>query len=302
MNNKTLDTATWKEFRLGDLFEINTGSLMDSKMLAYGNIPRISVKSDNNGILGYYNTTNSYNNARHFKNFISVNFFGDVFYHPYEASVEMKVHVLKLPFYEFTQKVGIYFVGALKRALKAKGFSYGNQLSSSKLRNGDFFITLPIDSKGNLDFGFMESYIKQTKQEMQNIINAYKAIIGGGGARTSSIYSPLCKELKGLFQGAIVQIAQNLLGSLDCEWGEICLVDHFTYERGTRLTKNDRNFGKYPFVTAGEYNKGVKEYIGNTNQKIFKEAITIDMFCNSFVHIDEFCCDDNILVLNPKKQ
>lgn len=113
-------------------------------MLTEGSIPRISVKSDNNGILGYFNTINDYDNARHFKNFISVNFFGDVFYHPYEASVEMKVHVLKLPFYDFTQRVGIYLVGALQRVLKAKSFSYGNQLSSSKLRDEDFFITLPV--------------------------------------------------------------------------------------------------------------------------------------------------------------
>ncbi|MBR1375135.1 MAG: hypothetical protein IJ566_03535 [Cardiobacteriaceae bacterium] len=51
-------------------------------------------------------------------------------------------------------------------------------------------------------------------------------------------------------------------------------------------------------VTAGEYNKGVNEYISNENQKVFSNAITIDMFCNSFVHIDEFCCDDNVLVLS----
>ncbi len=38
-------------------------------------IPRISAKSDNNGILGYFDTTNI-EHARHFQNFITVNFFG----------------------------------------------------------------------------------------------------------------------------------------------------------------------------------------------------------------------------------
>lgn len=84
-------------------------------------------------------------------------------------------------------------------------------------------------------------------------------------------------------------------------WKEFKLVDLFTYERGTRLTKNNRAKGKYPLVTAGEYNKGIKEYINNENQKIFNNAITIDMFCNSFVHIDNFCCDDNVIVLNSKQ-
>ncbi|MBP5779391.1 MAG: restriction endonuclease subunit S, partial [Campylobacter sp.] len=97
-----------------------------------------------------------------------------------------------------------------------------------------------------------------------------------------------------------MQIATHLLKNLNCEWREFALTELFTYERGTRLTKNDRINGKYPLVTAGEYNKGVKEYISNLNQKVFKNAITIDMFCNSFVHIDEFCCDDNVLVLTSK--
>lgn len=84
------------------------------------------------------------------------------------------------------------------------------------------------------------------------------------------------------------------------EWREFKLTNLFHHERGTRLVKEYRISGKYPLITAGEQNQRVKKFIGNTNQKIFKNAITIDMFCNSFVHINEFCCDDNILVLNAK--
>ena len=78
------------------------------------------------------------------------------------------------------------------------------------------------------------------------------------------------------------------------------LIDLFNYERGTRLVKSERIDGQYPLVTAGENNQGVKGFINNINQKIFSNAITIDMFCNSFVHINPFCCDDNILVLTAK--
>ena len=76
----------------------------------------------------------------------------------------------------------------------------------------------------------------------------------------------------------------------------------FNYKRGTRLIKSHRIKGDLPLLTAGEFNQGVKEFISNQNQQIFSNAITIDMFCNSFVHIENFCCDDNILVLNPKEQ
>lgn len=84
------------------------------------------------------------------------------------------------------------------------------------------------------------------------------------------------------------------------KWEEFKLTDLFNYARGTRLVKSNRIKGDLPLLTAGEFNQGVKEFISNTNQQIFSNAITIDMFCNSFVHIEKFCCDDNILVLNAK--
>lgn len=74
----------------------------------------------------------------------------------------------------------------------------------------------------------------------------------------------------------------------------------FNVRRGSRLIKTHRIAGDIPLLTAGEFNQGVKEYISNTSQEIFENAITIDMFCNVFVHIKPFCCDDNILVLNAK--
>nr|WP_299546195.1 restriction endonuclease subunit S [uncultured Helicobacter sp.] len=86
------------------------------------------------------------------------------------------------------------------------------------------------------------------------------------------------------------------------EWREFKITQLFDYERGTRLTKGHRIAGNIPLLTAGEFNQGVKEFISNEEQKIFSNAITIDMFCNSFVHIKPFCCDDNILVLTAKKQ
>lgn len=71
-------------------------------------------------------------------------------------------------------------------------------------------------------------------------------------------------------------------------WKEFKLVDLFTYERGTRLTKNNRAKGKYPLVTAGEYNKGIKEYINNENQKIFNNAITVDsIFSDTIIFINQ---------------
>jgi type I restriction-modification system DNA methylase subunit len=83
------------------------------------------------------------------------------------------------------------------------------------------------------------------------------------------------------------------------KWIDFNLEKLFVPERGTRLTKEDRISGNIPLVTAGEGNLGVKSLISNDEQKRYSNRITIDMFCNSYVHMDTFCCDDNIITLKP---
>jgi hypothetical protein len=177
---KKLRDTEWGEYRLGDLFEIGTGSLLQSKELINGNIPRISAKSDNNGIIGYFDTQNLVT-ARHFENFITVNFFGTdggIFYHPYKASVEMKVHTLKIPNIEFNTKTGNFIASALR--LQLKGFSYGNQLSSSKLKNSDFKIQLPTKN-GGIDFDFIEEFIAELEAQHIAELEAYLKVVGLNG-------------------------------------------------------------------------------------------------------------------------
>ncbi len=128
-----LNNVEWGEFLLKDLFEISTGSLISSQKLKSGNCPRISVKNFDNGVYGMFDTKNI-SEARHHKNFITVNFFGNAFYHPYEASIEMKVHALKLKNKEFTSATGLFITSVINYSLKNK-FSYGDQLSSSDLKN-----------------------------------------------------------------------------------------------------------------------------------------------------------------------
>ncbi|MFP6244928.1 restriction endonuclease subunit S [Helicobacter pylori] len=165
---------TWQSFRLGDLFEIYTGSLLSQEDLAKGDIVRISVKSDNNGVYGHFDTLKN-KKARHFENFISVNFFGNCFYHPYLASVEMKVHVLKLKNRTLTKRVGLFLANQLNKCFYGQ-FTYGTQLSSSKLKHNNFKIQLPLKPTANaqtledIDFDFMRTLINALmKQTIQGV-------------------------------------------------------------------------------------------------------------------------------------
>ena len=139
---------------------MSTGSLISSGRLKPGKIKRVSAKSDQNGIIGEFDTE-FMDDARHYENFISVNFFGDAFYHPYCASVEMKVHVLTLKSSksDFNAKRGLYVASMINKALKGR-FNYGQQLSSSKLRDGEYFISLPVKNN-EIDWFFMDNYIEE---------------------------------------------------------------------------------------------------------------------------------------------
>lgn len=94
---------------------------------------------------------------------------------------------------------------------------------------------------------------------------------------------------------------QSRLSLNDVEWGEFFINDVFTFiERGRRLKIDDREEGDIPLITAGESNNGISSFINNPKQKTYNNAITIDMFGNTFYQQEKFKCDDNITVL--KKQ
>lgn len=234
----------FKEFRIGDLFSIHTGGLLQASELKSGTIPRISVTSSNNGIIGYYDTAEN-DEARHFSNFISVNFFGNCFYHPYKASLEMKVHVLHLPGYEFTSATGLYIASALNRVLNGN-YSYGEQLSSSDLKKQKIYISLPIRND-DLAFDYMESYIRELEQERIRELDAYLKATG------LNDYELTPEEKNSI----------EIMSKGGLNYKEFKVLDIFTVKNTQSVMKSQVDFcsGDIPYVTAGETNNSIASYI-----------------------------------------
>ena len=289
--NEKLKSVEWGEFRVGDLFEIGTGSLLSNDELKKGNIPRVSAKSDNNGIIGYFDTENL-EKARHFENFISVNFFGTdggIFYHPYKASVEMKVHTLKIPNVSFNLYNATFIIGALKKILK--GFGYGEQLSSSKLKNLNFYIKLPTKN-GKIDFEFMEEFIKEIEKAKLKKIKEY--------LKENNLENTNLTEKE---KEALERFKKNQI-----EWREFEFSKFFKLCKvKNKLTKSSLSSnGKIPVFSAESENNGI---IGYTN---LKADFTINLE-NPFYIIfgdhtitfniakSNFCVADNVKVLAIKK-
>jgi len=87
------------------------------------------------------------------------------------------VHSLKIQGYEFTRETGIYFTSLINQLFKGK-YSYGTQLSSSKLKNDNFELALPIHTNGDIAFDYMEDYIKELEAERIKELEAYLAATG----------------------------------------------------------------------------------------------------------------------------
>ncbi len=159
-----LNEKNWSDFFIKDLFiteiyknklQMPTGAYIEKKDLLEGSVPRITVTSQNNGIDSF--CFSKHKNFRTFTNFISVSFLGTVFYHPYTASLDMKVHCLQLKEKALNQYLSLFLITEIKKSIE--NASYGNQLSSTDLPNKR--IMLPIDIDGNPDYTFMETYIEK---------------------------------------------------------------------------------------------------------------------------------------------
>lgn len=179
----SIDTSTWGEFVVGELFETNgnktyTGAGIPKNNLESGSTPRITVTDKNNGIIGYFDDTDNVN-YRVYENFISVSFLGTVFWHPYKASVDMKVHVLnKLKRAELNEKRALFLVACIKKTIAT--FSYAEQLSASKLY--DLSIKLPLKpsadpsnySQEDIDWDYMDRFMQAIEEKAHERVASLK--------------------------------------------------------------------------------------------------------------------------------
>lgn len=118
----SLNSKEWRDFFIKDIFitlkrknyySSSNRCLYKQEDLQKGDTPRITVSSKNNGVDGYYDS--SHKNYRIHKNFISVSFLGTVFYHPYKASLDMKVHCLQIIDKELNPYLAHLFLLKLKK-------------------------------------------------------------------------------------------------------------------------------------------------------------------------------------------
>ncbi|TXK56399.1 restriction endonuclease subunit S, partial [Campylobacter helveticus] len=118
---------------------------------------------------------------------------------------------------------------------------------------------------------------------------------GGGGGKiptytTSSII--ISEEERDFIQGAIMEIAQNLLKDLNCEWGEFKIGKLFSVKSNPQLNKNSFEFvenGEYPYFTRTVYNNGILGYVKYLDEehKIKGNSIAVGLIAMHFFYMQK---------------
>lgn len=149
-----LEEVEWGDFNLKELFNISTGASIIQKEFVEGNVPRVTATSQSNGVSLFTNKVRN-KNYRTKQNCITYSFLGDVFYHPYTISVDMKIHIIIPKKLVLNKYIGLFIVHCLKKL--SINLSYGNQMSMNDLKQKR--VTLPKLPNGSPDWEYMEQYV-----------------------------------------------------------------------------------------------------------------------------------------------
>lgn len=144
----------FKKYLLGDLFESSTGDV-DLQQKDINGRGQFFVNSgvDNRGIKGRTDRK-----AKIFpSNTITIDFWGNAYYCDFEYKMATHNHVFSLSGDVIKNRlVGLYIVSKLSKLPTL--FSYNNMATWNKLKLLE--ISLPVNSNEEIDFDYMERYIR----------------------------------------------------------------------------------------------------------------------------------------------
>ena len=180
----------------------------------------------------------------------------------------------------YSKETMLFLTISIGKALLGK-FSFGNKLRSSQ--SLDFKMQLPILKNGKIDFEFIDSFIAELEAQRIAELEAHLTVTG-------------------LKDYILTEEEHSALDSYeDWEWNTFNLEDLFGKStRGKRLKSADRIPGELPFVTAGEADEGISDFIGNDVTIFSENTTTIDMFGSAKYRNYKYGGDDHVAVVHTE--
>jgi hypothetical protein len=273
-----LKNVQWAEFNLNDIFpNIQRGKRLKKDDHIDGIIPYISSTGSNNGVDGFVGNENG---VRNFKNCLTIANSGSVgatFYQPF--SYIASDHVTKLENREFSKYVYL-FISSISKRLSEK-YSFNREINDKRIQREK--IILPINTKGEPNYAFMEQYMRLKENEKLLDFQNY-----------------IAKRIEQVKDFKKVENFENT------KWKEFKLTEIFNFAKGDQNNMANIEKGQIPLVSAKKGDNGCKDFAGQKNKKLFsKNTLTLNNDGDggagiSFYQPFDYLLDSHVTALNPK--
>ncbi|MGN0728966.1 restriction endonuclease subunit S [Treponema sp.] len=292
-----MQAVKWGEFRLGDLFEkikVNSLKYKTNDLPSIANkecdLPALTAGIQNQGLNNYVPREN----ATILKNVISISAnganTGATFFQSKEFTVLQDAYAIDWIYSSdsLTENQYLFLVGAITKTIYGN-YEWTNKAGWERIKND--YITLPVTSTGEIDFDFMESFIRELEEERIRELEEERI-------RELAAYL----TVSGLADATLTANEEaSLLQFKDLEWQEFNVESLFGKStRGKRLKSDDRIEGYLPFVTAGEADEGISAFISNKVEVFSKNTTTIDMFGSAKYRNYNYGADDHVAVVHTE--
>ncbi len=165
-----LNDREWKEFKIGELFEVKRPSARNKDNYEIGYIPFVASGAMNNGVMKC--CTPKENEVLDDGNCLTVSpVDGSTFYQGYDflgrggaGSSVLMLYGKKMNCY-----VGLFLSRCVQQT--ASKYSYGHMANKDGIKRDRFM--LPVTDDGEPDYQFMEDYIKELMTKKRNQYMAY---------------------------------------------------------------------------------------------------------------------------------
>ena len=154
------------------MFEVS-GSKTTSKIhlekIGAGKYPYITTQATNNGIAGYYDFYTEMGNCLTIDSAV----LGSCFYQKDNFSASDHVEILRPKKFTLNSKLALYFTSLFNKNIVILGYSYTKKRNQIRIKNE--IVKLPVNNLGEIDFDFMESFIKAIQKECIKGVDSYLA-------------------------------------------------------------------------------------------------------------------------------
>lgn len=281
MKNK-IDINEWKEFKIGDLFDIHPTKaykMNNSSLLAEDGINPVVVNSCyNNGIGGY--TNYDCTEAGNMITFSDTTSADSIFYQ--KDNFVGYPHVQGMyPIGEYKDKWSeytyLFFVTLFREKAIDLNYDYVNKFTRESAKK--IMIKLPVDNQNNPDWKYMKEYMKNIEDKSRKAI---KKLNNCGDVTTP------------------IDIT---------EWREFHLYDIFDIDSGSKMDRIAMKFDNptINFVGRSGVNNGVTAVVDEVEDYVPYKAGNLTLALGGaylgscFVQEKDFYTSQNVVVLSPKE-